>query len=177
MSDPERQMRMIQGSISERQSELHKVADIIAKAAGRQGRRAAIAKVLVIILGAFAATKSAADQVLGVRYSAVSTVLYTLVGVLIASIAGIEAAFKSESRSAELKIVAATCQSTIRQVDSQWQKEIGTAAIDQQLNAARKLLDLQDTKLADVQERAAKLGVNITLEIRELYRDEPVYLA
>ena len=98
---------------------------------------------------------------------------------MVATLAGLEVAFKFESRSAELKVLAATCQSTIRQVDSQWQKEIGTAYLDEQTEAARKLLDLQDAKLAEIQEKTARLGVNITLEIRELYRDngEQPYLA
>ena len=93
---------------------------------------------------------------------------------MVATVAGLEAAFKFESKSAELKVLAATCQSTVRQVDSQWQKEIGTAYLDEQIEAARKLLDLQDTKLAEIQEKTARLGVNITLEIRELYRDSGI---
>lgn len=32
------------------------------------------------------------------------------------------------------------------------------------------LIELQDTKLSEIQEKAATSGVNITLEIRSLYR-------
>ncbi len=37
------------------------------------------------------------------------------------------------------------------------------------------LIELQDTKLSEIQEKAATSGVNITLEIRSLYSgtDEP----
>jgi hypothetical protein len=171
------QMRMIQGSIGARQQELHNAADILAKAASEVDRRAAIAKVVLIFLGAFAATKGATDQIVGAS-NIINIITYTVAGLLVATIAGLEAAFKFETRATELKVLAASCQATIRQVDSQWQKEIGTAAsTDEKLSAARRLLDVQDTKLADIQEKAARNGVNITLEIRELYREETPYLA
>ena len=174
----EQHMEMLQGSITQRQYELHKIADILAKVAHKESKRAATSKVLLIFLGAFTATKGASDQVFGAANS-INVIIYTIAGLLVATIAGLEVAFKFESRSAELKVLAATCQSTIRQVDSQWQKEIGTAYLDEQTEAARKLLDLQDAKLAEIQEKTARLGVNITLEIRELYRDngEQPYLA
>jgi hypothetical protein len=172
----EYRLRMIQGSISERQQELHKAADILARAAKQVGKRSAFAKVVLITLGAFSATKGAADQIMG-GTSKLNIVSYTIAGLLVAAIAGLEAAFKFESRSTELKLLAASCQSTIRQIDSQWQKEIGTVSAEEKLAAARKLLDVQDMKLGDIQEKAARIGVNITLEIRELYTEGTPYAA
>ena len=172
----EYQVRMIQGSISERQQELHKAADILAKAAREVGKRSAITKVILISLGAFSATKGATDQIIGAS-NKLNIIIYTVAGLLVATIAGLEAAFKFESRSTELKLLAASCQSTIRQVDSQWQKEIGTVSADEKLAAARRLLDVQDTKLGDIQEKAARIGVSITLEIRELYAEDTPYMA
>jgi hypothetical protein len=174
----EQHMDMLQGSITQRQYELHKIADILARAAHKESKHASIAKVLLIFLGAFTATKGASDQIFSAA-NILNIMIYTIAGLLVATIAGLEAAFKFESRSAELKVLAATCQSIIRQVDSQWQKEIGTAYLGEQIEAARKLIDLQDAKLAEIQEKTARLGVNITLEIRELYRDsgEKPYLA
>ena len=38
-----------------------------------------------------------------------------------------------------------------------------------------QLIELQDTKLSEIQEKAAAIGVNITLEVRKIYTgvDDP----
>lgn len=173
------EFEMIQGSIMDRQRELHHVADALAKEANRLSKYSNYAKVLLVFLGALAATQGAISRIMdGSGSGAVmSIVAYTVIGLVIATIAGLEAAFKLENRAAELTLLAASCQSTIRTVDSQWQKEIGTVEENQKLPAARRLLDTQDSKLAEIQERAAKAGVNITLEVRELRDVKDMYVA
>ena len=163
----EDQMRMLQGSISARQEELHNVTDTLAAAAHRVGQRAIASRVALVFLGALVATRETANQIFGGDTLGV-VVLFTLAGLVIAVIAGLEAAFKWENNAAELRTLAATCQSTLRQVDSQWQKQIGTAPSDERrIDAARQLLDVQDSKLAEVQQQAARFGVNITLAVRD----------
>jgi len=151
-----------------RQRELHTVADILARRAERVTKTANFTKVILILLGAFTATQGTADQLLG-QSNATKIIAYTVAGLLIAALAGLEAAFKFDARAAELRLMAADCQSAIRAVDSQWQKEIGGGESYEPVEEARGLIDLQDAKLAEIQQRAAKSGVNITLEIRELY--------
>ena len=163
----EDQMRMLQGSISARQEELHNVTDTLAAAAHRVGQRAIASRVALVFLGALVATRETATQIFGGDTIGV-VVLFTFAGLVIAVIAGLEAAFKWENNAAELRTLAATCQSTLRQVDSQWQKQIGTAVSDEsRIDAARQLLDVQDAKLAEVQQQAARFGVNITLAVRD----------
>lgn len=166
----------LQGSINDRQRELHSVTTILANVAARRARWATASRVIVIALGAFAATKSAADQLLGAA-SHVSVVTYTLAGLVIATVTGLEAAFKNEVTAAELRVLAAAGQSTVRQVDSRWQRDIGGVAGQERVDAALKLIDLQDAKLAELQEKTSKLGVNITLEVRQLVRSDEVYAA
>lgn len=166
----------LQGSINDRQRELHSVTAILANVAARRDRWATASKVIVIALGAFAATKSAADQLLGAT-SHISMVTYTLVGLVIATVAGLEAAFKNEATAAELRVLAAAGQATVRQVDTRWQHDIGGVDGQERVDAALKLIDLQDAKLAELQEKTAKLGVNITLEVRQLARSDEVYAA
>jgi hypothetical protein len=172
------QMSQVQESINARQAELHSVTDTLALAAQRASLRASVAKVVLVLLGAFAATREAANQLFGAN-SELIVIVYTLGALSIAVVAGLEAAFKWETRSVELRILAASGQSTTRLVDTQWRKEVGTvsASPEEQLAAARRLLDVQDTKLAEIQERAATLGVNITLEVRELLRGQDLYPA
>jgi len=127
----------LQGSINDRQRELHSVTAILANVAARRARWATASKVIVIALGAFAATKSAADQLLGAA-SHISMVTYTLAGLVIATVAGLEAAFKNETTAAELRILAAAGQSTVRQVDTRWQHDIGGVAGQERVDGASR---------------------------------------
>ena len=43
--------------------------------------------------------------------------------------------------------------------------------------AARALLDRQDSTLADLQSRAAQIGINITFEVQHLWDDNPRVLS
>ena|SRR5579859_3953875 len=166
----------LQGSINDRQQELHNVTAILAAVATRRARWAAVSRVILIALGAFAATKSTADQLLGTG-SHISTVIYTVAGLIIATVAGLEAAFKNEITAAELRILAAAGQSTVRQVDSRWQQDIGGAEGTERDAAALRLIELQDAKLTELQEKTAKLGVNIALEVRQLVQSDRIYAA
>jgi hypothetical protein len=164
--------REIQERIKDRHSELHTVTELLAGNAFRAARLGKWAKVSIIILGAFAATKGAADQILG-SSSKWSLATYTIAGLLTAAIGGLEAAFKKESTAAELRNLVAACQSTLRHVDTEWQKGIGAADNpDVQITNALALLDLQDTKLTEIQEKASKLGTDIVLQVRQLQTDE-----
>jgi hypothetical protein len=165
----------LQHGINDRQRELHSAADIIAASAQHQRRSSAISKVVIIILGAIAATSGAATQIAGQKSVSV-TVFYTVIGLLIAAVGGIEAAFKFGDRGAELTILAAACQSALREIDSRWKKEVGPATGPNRASAQQSLLDIQDQKLNEIQERAAKLNVNIALKLREL-EDAPPFPA
>lgn len=167
---------MIQRAIVERQSELHNIAGILSEAAEKKIKVANWTKVLTILLGAFVATQAVAGKVLGEQSSMVA-VVYALAGLFVAVLGGIEAAFKHDAKGAELAVLAARCQSAIWQIDSEWSKTVGTAEGEQQYQAARVLLDRQDASIADIQSRAAQAGVNITLEVRGLWGDEPRALA
>jgi hypothetical protein len=166
----------LQGRINDRQRELHNVTTILSKQAARRAIFSVYAKGTIILLGAFAATKGAADQILG-SSSNVSLLLYTLVGLLIAAIAGLETAFKNEATAAELKLLAAAGQATVREVDTRWQRDFGVGGSNDPVSAALSLIELQDARLTDIQEKAAKLGVNIALEVRELSRGQEIYTA
>jgi hypothetical protein len=169
-------VRILQEGIAQRQRELHNVAEILGHQALKRGRLAAGAKVVTIVFGAIAATQGVAAQLVGSQ-SVFVLVPYTLIGLVIAAVAGIDAAFKLESRSAELTLLAAECQSIIWQIDSAWQQTVGTVEGEERIAAARALLTKQDAGLAEVQKRSAQLGVNITLQVRELYVDEPPAMA
>jgi hypothetical protein len=168
---------VLQNAIQERQEELHRIADILAQAARTRTRTSVWTRTATILLGAFITTQAVAGRLLG-EGSEVVLVLYALAGFLVAGIAGLEAAFKNEGAGAELTVLAARCQSTIWTIDSAWSKTVATAPNPyEKEQAARELLDRQDSALAEIQSAAAKVGVNVSFEVRRLYQGEPPALA
>ncbi len=160
-------IQSLQSGIERRQQELHDVAEIIAKEAKKLSSIANWTKSITVLLGAIAATKGVADNILGAE-SLINLILFSLLGVVVAVNAGIEASFKFEKRGAELTLLAAICQSTVREVDSLWRKEIGSRYDSDLRSAAADIITLADQRLNKVQEDAAKLGINITLQVYEL---------
>ena len=163
---------LLKRGIYERQTELHNLAKILSESAGHLGRLGAIGRVAIIVLGAIVATQGVAEKIAG-EGSIVVLTIYTICGVLIAAISGLEAAFKTESRSAELTLLAASCQSTIWHTDTEWQKSIGSGLADNPSAAAQNLLEMQDEVLTEIHKKAAQLGINVTQEVRELWGGEP----
>lgn len=143
--------------VDQRIEDLRSTGVNLAKIAKRLSVRAMTVKTLLIFLGALVATREIATQLFGVTNNAVM-VSYTLMGVLIATLAGLEAAFKWENRSIELKNLAADCRNRRRKLESTIYKTDGT--LDRE-----NLLDTLDNESAGVQEKAASLGVNVVLEL------------
>ncbi len=165
-------IEMLQEGIAARQQELQRVADILARAAQKYRVNAGLIRIGLIFFGAVIATQSAWEKALP-AYKDYSFITFTLLGVLVTTLAGLEAAFKFESKGAELNLLAASCHSTVRKTDATWYKQVGIAANGaDQITGAMSLIELQDTKLSEIQEKAAGSGVNVTLEIRSLYRTD-----
>jgi hypothetical protein len=169
-------LEMLQSGIQQRQQELHNIAAILARSAKKKGLLAASAKVLTIVLGAFAATNAVSAKLFDQHRVQVS-IIYTFIGLAITAISGLEAAFRTGSTASELKVLAAQCQATIFQIDTKWLKSVAGMPEQDQLAAALDLLEQQDAMLAQTQTKAAELGINIAQEIRELYVDSPPAMA
>src|SRR6185503_14342333 len=103
----------LQSAIGDRQKELHRVADTLVQSAYILRRRGAVLRVLLIVFGALTAAQGTVNQLQAVP-AGVSGVVFLVLGVSIAALAGIETAFKFESRGAELNSLAATCHSMVR---------------------------------------------------------------
>lgn len=165
--------KVLQKGVTDRQTELHRLAGILANASQKQARLGIYGKVVTIVLGAVAATNGAAASITG-DHKVYVIIFYTLVGLVIAAIAALEAAFKTEQHATELRMLAAVCQSTIWQIDTTWQKTVGVApTIEAKIRGYQALLDVQDHTLRETQTRAVQLGVNITLEVRAFYSPDP----
>src|SRR5262245_55105808 len=93
---------------------------ILARDAERNSLFAAIGKVVLILLGAFVATREVASQLFGAS-NIWNIVIFTLVGLAISVIAGLDAAFKWTQSSSDLKSLAATCQIARQDCESELQ--------------------------------------------------------
>jgi hypothetical protein len=120
-----------------------------------------------IISSALASTKIVIDKVFS-DYSSTSLLAFTGLSVFTTIVVGLEAAFKFDKRAVELNTLAASTQATAIEVDSTWRQTIGSNDEDNPVEAARALLKLQDSKLADIHHKAAASGINVTLDVREL---------
>ncbi len=164
--------RMV-GGIEDRQDELHSIAELLGKAGSRYGRSSAFSRAITITLGAFVATNAVAMKLWG-DGNATIIIIYTLTGLVIAAVSGLEAAFKVESRAAALRTLAAYCHTTIWQIDTEARKTVGfdyerKYSSEEETNiitAAEALLDRQDQVIGEVQSKAAELGVDIIFEVR-----------
>jgi len=167
-------MTALQAGIEARQSELHDAALTIAMAAKRRTSRSNGFKIATVLLGALTAAKGTFDVIFGAG-NHWSLGVFTVLGIAISACAGIEATFKYEKVGAELTLLAATGHAAVRWLDTEWRNTIGSDGEADPLEAARRLLTAADEKLAAIQEGAAKLGVNITLQVYKLdgprYRD------
>jgi hypothetical protein len=164
----------LQHGIDRRQAELSRSAEKLALIARRLARRSAVTKVSLVVLGAFSATKAVADQLFGSANTG-SLAVYALAGMLTATIAGLDAAFRWDRRSVDLGALAAQCLSHMREVDTEYRNSVSAAAaIPEKERAAAKVLELQDKSLEEVQAESTKLGVNITFELYPPSETTPV---
>jgi hypothetical protein len=161
---------MLQEAISERQEELQRVAGLLAKSAQKYILTSRSLKTALIVLGAVSAAQGAFTKFFAGNDNLIG-VVFMMIGIVIASLAGIEAAFKYEARAAELNMLATICHSAVRLTDATWHKTIGVQEESQRrVEGALSLIEIQNAKLSEIQERAASLGINVTLEIQKLSR-------
>jgi hypothetical protein len=145
-----------------RHAELARFVLTLSRYSERIERRGKRLKVATIILGAFSASQGVALEVFGKSNMAIS-IGFASVGIAVAAIAGVEAAFRFEARAPELRMLAAKCQAARFHHNSEWANRIAIANPEEAIVAAKELLSIQDRTLGEVQLEAAKLGVNIVI--------------
>jgi hypothetical protein len=170
----------LQKAIVRRQEEIHNARIILAKRAREFSLLSGIITVTTVTLGALVATRDTALSLFG-NSKTWLIAFYSLSGVLIAAVAGLEAAFRFKDKSAKLNLLASTTESLWRKIDTRWRKEVsgsnyGTFS-PEQIEAAQHLLDLQDETLEQTSRQAAELGVNLPFELGSSIEWENVHAA
>lgn len=160
MREPIEQLRFLNSRIVLRHEELARAVGALSESSARLERRSRTLRVATIILGAFTASQGAVIAALGTANAPISLV-FAACGMAVAAIGGVEAAFNLQGRAAELRMLAAKCQSARFQHNSEWSYRIAIAEPEEGVDAARDLLAVQDRTLSEVQVGAAKLGLDI----------------
>lgn len=170
MLSPIEQRKFLNDLIVVRHAELARFVTILSRESEKVGRLSNRMKIATIILGAFSASQGVAAEAYG-KASPFTSILFALIGIAVAAIAGIEVALKFETRASELRVLAAKCQAARFQHNSEWAHKIAIAKPGEAIAAARDLLAIQDQALSEAQLEAAKLGVNIVMEENRKLRD------
>lgn len=149
--------------INERQEELDSIQVALEEQARKSSNLAKYMRIAVIFLGAFAATREAADKL----YNSASgshgsvIVIYTLLGLAITVIGSISATLRPDNTAAELKILAAECNSCLLAIDCQLPRKTDTTPVERQIEAAQKLILFQNERISEIRGKAAKTGMLI----------------
>lgn len=156
--------------INERQDELYSIQLALESEARRASNFAKYLRIAVIFLGAFAATREAADSLYDSSRGSSNAVvvIYTLLGLAITVIGSVSATFRPDNTAAELKILAAECNACLLAIDCQLPRKNDTSPVEEQIAAARRLIVLQNEKISEIREKAAKIGMLIDRKIRKL---------
>jgi hypothetical protein len=158
--------------INERQEELFSIQVNLEAEARKSSNLAKYLRIAVIFLGAFAATREAADRLYdsttGGRSHQSVIIIYTLLGLAITVIGSISATFRPDNTAAELKILAAECNACLLAIDCQLPRKIDNSPIEEQIEAARRLILFQNEKISGIYGKAAKIGLLIDRKIRRL---------
>ena len=134
------------------QETLLTMMEILARKAHKLTLYGNLWRVAVILFGALSATETAAVTLRAPDW---------LFGVVVATAGGILAAFKYETRAAELKVIATTCQSSMETLKTKWHEVMCANDSQRQLDMALEALKAQDTLTTDALREAAK-HTNIT---------------
>lgn len=155
--------KIIHGMIEVHRRELESIDNQLAKEARKKSILTSIVKASVIFLGAFVAIKEVANQLIGAS-STVNIVIFTVAGLLIAVLTGLEAAFKWENTSVQLKSLAAIGRAASRKAASNLAKGFATKQDEERLKELEKILDVIDDAIADTQKKASELGIETIID-------------
>lgn len=162
----------LKDGINERQEELDAVQTVLNSKANQYYDLSKWLRIIVIFLGALVVTREVAEKLYPASSNSFGSkfflVLYTIVGVAIAVIGGISAAFRYDNRADGLRSLAVKCRSYTLDIDSKLPTEGDNSPLEEQIAAARNLVIQQNTCLDELQGKAAELGVDIVRKVRKI---------
>ena len=162
---PEKNKRdeaLVHTMIEIHRKELEDLGTQLAKEARKRTLLTSFTKAVVIFLGAFVAVKEVANQLVG-SSNTVNIIVFTIAGLLIATLTGLEATFKWEHTAAELKSLVASSRAASRNAASNLAKAYATTQGRERLKELKKILNILDNAIVDVQKRAATIGIEAVI--------------
>lgn len=144
--------------VAERQRALMKIRSKLQHEAKHASTLSKYLRIAVIFLGAFAATREAADQLFAHQKQMV-VVIYTLMALAITVIGSIMAALRLGDKASELNALVAECNCCLLRADCEMPKEGEHQVRSTQIKAARKVASEQNDTIRAIQAKATKLDV------------------
>jgi hypothetical protein len=179
------QMRARLNELDQQISDLTKgfenLGRVLSRASQKRAQVGAAIKAIVIFLGAFVAVRETFNQLFG-SSSTLTIVVFAVAGLLIASLTGLEAAFKWETKSTNLRNLATECRGhaielrpkgiRIKQAcnnlqDPSLKDNNDDAHFDKSIEEIMNSVDKLQAKLIQLQEKAVA-EINVTYEVMEL---------
>jgi hypothetical protein len=147
--------------IAERQRVLIAIRSELEREAKHASKMSKYVRIAVIFLGAFAATREAADQILPPAAKGRLAVIltYTFMALAITVIGSIAAALRFAEKATELNGMVAECNCSLLKSDCEMPKEGETASVATQIKTARKVISDQNETIRAIQVKASKLDV------------------
>ncbi|HEY0003188.1 MAG TPA: hypothetical protein VGB17_00160 [Pyrinomonadaceae bacterium] len=147
--------------IAERQKVLNVIRAQLQQEAKHASKLSKYMRIAVIFLGAFAATREAADQMFsfGSLGGKAMIAFYTLMALAITVIGSISAALRFGDKATELNALVAECNCCLLKADCEMPKDGEATSMVRQVKAARKVISDQNETIRAIQVRATKMDV------------------
>ena len=156
-----------------RQEECVAIADALDARALDLSRKATLSRVILIVLGAVVATKSAVELAMlpgaPEPVAKVVTVLFLLLGVVISVVAGMQAAFRYDTKVGELRSLSGVCRSYDKRFMANFKRDVDPGQPEVTLARLESLIELQNEAIDGVRRQIASLGVDISA-VKTSYR-------
>jgi hypothetical protein len=164
--------------LSRSQRRIADCADMIASAARSRSRMGSFSRVIIICFGAIAATYGVATKIVGLEDPAV-LIAYTVVGLIIVLVAGLETAFRFDQRATALRFLATEATANLFSFRSKFDQQINVGLLKnlgqlereelvEAANVASEIIRQQDKYFIELFRKVNELGVDFPLELKEM---------
>ncbi len=168
----------LESLLKDRENDYESCSQILAQVVEKNAKKGGNSKIILIILGALVAIKGVIDQLM-VEFKNPTIehgvlIIFTLIGVIISVIAGLDSTFKYAEIAAGLRILSAQAQSNI--LTSQTKRAISYHLEDYQqaISALKEAINEQVKQLKTLYDQAAFFGLDLAAKASRLRKSQKV---
>jgi hypothetical protein len=166
----------LESLLTNREDDYENCSEILAQEVEKNSKKGGNSKIILIVLGALVAIKGVIDQLM-VEYKNATVehgvlIIFTLIGVIISIIAGLDSTFKYAEIAGGLRILSAQAQSNI--LMSQTNRAISYHLDDYQeaISALKDAINEQVKQLKSLYDQAAFFGLDLAAKANQLRKSQ-----